>query len=74
MYAFVTEYANAADDGAPYCGPLLYAESYEAAVRLSALVRGPNEEPLTVLGSLVERVPADRIGDTWTRVRKPEPE
>ena len=72
MKVFVTEYANAADDGAPYCGPLLYAESLEAAERLSAVVKGPNDEPLKVLGELAERVPAERIGDTWTRLKKQE--
>jgi hypothetical protein len=71
MKHWITEYENLADDGAPYAGPVLLAETQQAAETLIAFVRGPNGEPLTLLGELVKRVPAEVIGDTYTIVRPP---
>jgi len=69
---FITEYANDADDGAPYAGPLLLADSWVAATALLAHVRGPNGEPLLLLGELVDRMDASLHGDTKTWVRRRE--
>jgi hypothetical protein len=68
--SFITEYDNAADDGAPYAGPTLLADCFEAAELLLNRVLGPNGERLRVLGELMERLPADRIHDTHTIVQR----
>jgi hypothetical protein len=65
-----TSYANAADDGAPYVGPVLLAGTYADALALLTWVVGPNLEPLKVEGEILERIPADTIGDTHTRIRR----
>lgn len=72
MPEYITEYANAADDGAPYAGPTLLATSLADAEDLAKFVRGPNGEPLIVRGELVERIRADVHGDTFTIVKRPE--
>lgn len=71
---FATEYANAADDGAPYAGPRLIADSWTDAEILIAWVRGPNGEALQLVGEIVKTIPAERIGDTYSIIRKREGE
>jgi len=65
---WITEYANAADDGAPYCGPVIRAGTRADAERILVSVSGPNGEPLTILGELMTRIPANVIGDTHTTI------
>jgi hypothetical protein len=72
MAEWGTRYANAADDGAPYVGPTLLADSYHAAVALLGFVKGPNGETLEIDGEIVERLPADVIGDTHRVIKKPD--
>ena len=64
MKSWATEFANAADDGAPYAGPLLMAETREDAQRLTNWVRGPNAEVLKVIGPVSVRLNANIHGDT----------
>lgn len=69
MPQFITEYANRADDGAHYVGPMLVADSWADAEALLDWVKGPNSEPLTIRGEMVSRLPADVNGDTFTIVK-----
>jgi hypothetical protein len=66
---FITEYRNVLDGGARYAGPRLEADSLVAAQALTCCVFGPSGERLTVLGEIVDTVPAADGGLTTT-VRK----
>jgi hypothetical protein len=67
MKEFCTEYANAADDGAPYVGPIVLAVDHaEARALVHVHLRGPNGEELRVRGEIVHREVADVLGDTKT--------
>jgi hypothetical protein len=68
----IKEFDTKADDGAPYVGPTLLAESHADAERLAERVRGPNGESLIVLGQLAERLPADKHGDTKLWLKPPD--
>jgi hypothetical protein len=71
MTEYATEYANAADDGAPYVGPVVLAASFaEAEAITAARLRGPNGEPLRVIGEIVARLQASVHGDTKTWLRR----
>jgi len=67
---FITEYANRADDGAPYAGPTLIADSWLDAEALLEWVKGPNGESLTVSGRLIDRLPPEKHGDTISIVER----
>lgn len=68
--SWITEYANRADDGAPYSGPRLFAESYEGAVALLPSISGPDGEPLTIVGEFVmSAANPSAIRDTFHIVR-----
>ena len=69
MTQWITEYANAADDWAPYAGPTILAASKAEADRVLVHVLGPNGEPLILVGELVERVRPELIRDTFTIIR-----
>jgi hypothetical protein len=70
MKEFITEYANLADDGAPYAGPTILAHSLAyAQLIVETSVRGPNGEELTVVGELAARLAPDVHGDTKTWIR-----
>lgn len=70
MKQWITEYANAADCGAPYVGPTLLADSEPDALALAAFVRGPNGETMTVCGELLMRGDALHMGDTFSMIRR----
>lgn len=69
MDQWITEYANAADHGAPYAGPVILASTVAVARQILGRVRGPNGEVLQLKGRLLARtVDASRIGDTFSIV------
>lgn len=72
MKEWGTRYANAADDGAPYVGPTLLADTYRDAETLLAWVRGPNGEALELDGEIVGRLSASTIDDTHRFIRRPD--
>ena len=70
MPRWVTSYRNAADEGAPYIGPLLHVETLADAQALVEWVTGPHGEPLTVDGALLAQEPAGALGDTANEIRR----
>ena len=70
MSQWRTEYDNKADDGAPYVGPVLVTGTLQEARGLLTWIRGPNMEELKITGEIINRYPAERLGDTYTEVRK----
>lgn len=72
MKRWITEYANKADDGAPYAGPIVFADDIGAARAIASLVAGPNMEELVVQGELIEQIDARVHGDTYSVIRRPE--
>ncbi len=73
MKRWVTEYANAADDGAPYVGPTIFADDLAGAAVIAGLIEGPNGEAIIVQGELVERIDASVHGDTHSIIKRHEP-
>lgn len=72
MKRWITEYANAADDGAPYAGPIIFADDIVGARVIADLVAGPNMEKLVVQGELIEQIDARKHGDTYSVIRRHE--
>lgn len=73
MKRWITEYANRADDGAPYAGPIIFAEDASGARAIAAIVAGPNMEELIVQGELIDQIDARVHGDTHSIIRRIEP-
>lgn len=69
MKKWITEYANKADLGAPYAGPIIFADDLGGAIAIAELIAGPNMEDIIVQGELIEQIDAAIHGDTFSIIK-----